>query len=183
MILQYVLNNKGYTNGTNITMDYSIEFSALGPAFTGGTGDYVPLFEPAASQLVKEGKGYILSAIGMDSGEIPYTCYSVTADFMSKYPDKVEKFLRAVWKGTDYAMNHTAEECAKLVQKYFDGTTLDLITSAIANYKTFDVWMTTPVTNKDAFNRMQDIMENAGELSSRVDYDTIVDNSIANKVK
>ena len=43
--------------------------------------------------------------------------------------------------------------------------------------------MTTPVTNKDAFNRMQDIMENAGELSSRVDYDTIVDNSIANKVK
>ena len=183
MILQYVLNNKGYTNGTNITMDYSIEFGALGPAFTGGTGDYVPLFEPAASQVVKEGKGYILSAIGMDSGEIPYTCYSATADFLSKHPDKVEKFLRAVWKGTEYAMTHTAEECAKLVQKYFDGTTLDLITAAISNYQKFDTWMTTPVTNKDAFNRMQDIMENAGELSKRVEYDTIVDNTISNKIK
>ena len=95
MILQYILNGKGYTNGTNITMDYTIQFGALGPAFTGGTGDYVPLFEPAASQLVKEGKGYIVSAIGMASGEIPYTCYSVTDKFLTEHPDKVEKFLRA----------------------------------------------------------------------------------------
>lgn len=182
MILQYVLNNKGYVNGTNITMDYSIEFGALGPAFTGGTGDFVPLFEPAASQVVKEGKGYIVSAIGMDSGEIPYTCYSATAKFMKDNPEKLEKFLRAVWKGTEYALTHSAEDCAKLVQKYFDGTSLDLITAAIANYKTYDVWMTSPVTNKDAFNRMQDIMENAGELSSRVDYDVIVDNTIASKI-
>ena len=182
MILQYVLNNKGYTNGTNITMDYSIEFGALGPAFTGGTGDFVPLFEPAASQVVKEGKGHIVSAIGMDSGEIPYTCYSVSNKFMEQHPDKVEKFLRAVWRGTEYALTHTAEECATLVAKYFDGTTMDLLVSAIKNYQDFDVWMTTPVTNKDAFNRMQDIMENAGELSSRVSYDNIVDNTIANKI-
>ena len=182
MILQYVLNNKGYTNGTNITMDYSIEFGALGPAFTGGTGDYVPLFEPAASQVVKEGKGYIVSAIGMDSGEIPYTCYSASAKFLEKYPDKAEKFLRAVWRGTEYALTHSAEECANLVAKYFDGTTMDLLISAIKNYQDFDVWMTTPVTNKDAFNRMQDIMENSGELSSRVSYDDIVDNTIANKI-
>lgn len=183
MILQYVLNNKGYTNGVNITMDYSIEFGALGPAFTSGTGDYVPLFEPAASQVVKEGRGYIVSAIGMDSGEIPYTCYSATAEFLEKHPDKAEKFLRAVWRGTEYAMTHSAEDCAKLVQPYFDGTTLDLLTTAIGNYQNFDVWMTTPVTDRDAFNRIQDIMENAGELSSRVKYEDIVDNTVANKIK
>ena len=182
MILQYVLNNKGYTNGVNITMDYSIEFGALGPAFTGGTGDFVPLFEPAASQIVKEGKGHIVSAIGMDSGEIPYTCYSVSTKFAEKYPDKVEKFLRAVWRGTEYALTHSAEECATLVAKYFDGTTMDLLTSAIKNYQDFDVWMTTPVTDKDAFIRIQDIMENAGELSRRVKYDDIVDNTFADKI-
>ena len=182
MILQYVLNNKGYTNGVNVTMDYSIEFGALGPAFTSGTGDFVPLFEPAASQVVKEGRGHIVSAIGMDSGEIPYTCYSVSTKFIEKHPDKVEKFLRAVWRGTEYALSHTAEECANLVAKYFEGTTMDLLVSAITNYQNFDVWMTTPVTNKDAFNRMQDIMENAGELSQRVSYETIVDNTIANKI-
>ena len=183
MILQYVLNNKGYTNGVNITMDYSLEFSAIGPAFTTGTGDFVPLFEPAASQVVKEGKGYIVSAIGMDSGEIPYTCYSVSAKFAKNHPDKVEGFLKAVWRGTEYALTHSAEDCAKLVAKYFDGTTIDLLTAAIQNYQDFDVWMTTPVTDKAAFDRIQDIMQNAGELSKRVSYDDIVDNTFANKIK
>lgn len=182
MILQYVLNNKGYENGKNITMDYSIEFGALGPAFTSGTGDFVPLFEPSASQLVKERKGYIVSAIGMDSGEIPYTCYTATSRYIEKHPENVEKFLRAVWKGTEYAMTHSAEDCAKLVEKHFTGTSLEMLTAAIKNYQTFDVWTTTPVTNKQAFERIQDIMENAGELSKRVGYDVIVDNTAASKV-
>lgn len=182
MILQYVLNNKGYENGKNITMDYSIEFGALGPAFTSGTGDFVPLFEPSASQLVKEGKGYIVSAIGMDSGEIPYTCYTATSRYIEKHPENVEKFLRAVWKGTEYALTHSAEDIAKLVEKHFTGTSLEMLTKAIENYKNADVWTTTPVTNKQAFERIQDIIENAGELSKRVGYDVIVDNTAASKV-
>ncbi len=182
MILQYVLNNKGYTDGENITMDYSIQFGALAPAFTGGTGDLVPLFEPAASQLEKEGKGYIVSAIGMDSGEIPYTCYTATPAFLKNNGDKAEKFLRAVWRGTEYAMTHTAEDCAKLVAPYFAGTSLDLLTSAIANYQKYDVWTSTPITDKAAFSRIQDIMQNAGELSRRVDYEVIVDNTWAQKI-
>jgi len=182
MILQYVLNNKGYVNGTNITMDYSIQFGALGPAFTGGTGDLVPLFEPAASQLVQEGKGYIVSSIGMDSGEIPYTCYTATPKFLKENGDKAEKFLRAVWRGTEYAMTHTAEECAKLVEPYFVGTNIDLLTKAIENYQTHDTWTKTPVTDKAAFERIQDIMENAGELSKRVSYDAIVDNTAAERI-
>lgn len=182
MILQYVLNNKGYTDGENITMDYSIQFGALGPAFTGGTGDLVPLFEPAASQLVVEGKGYIVSSIGQDSGEIPYTCYTATDKYMKEHPENVEKFLKAVWRGTDYAKNHSAEDCAKLVEKYFVGTSLELLTKAIDNYQKYDVWTSTPVTDKAAFERIQDIMENAGELSKRVSYDVIVDNTAAKAV-
>ncbi len=181
MILQYVLNNKGYENGRNITMDYSIEFGALGPAFTGNIGDFVPLFEPTASRMVQEGRGFIVSAIGKDSGEIPYTCYSVTADFLKDHPDKVEKFLRAVWKGTDYALSHTPEDIAALVADYFDETP-ELLAAAIKNYQDFDVWTTTPVTDRQAFERIQDIMENADELSQRVSYDTIVDNSAAEKL-
>lgn len=182
MILQYVLNNHGYTDGVNITMDYSIQFGALGPAFTGGTGDFVPLFEPAASQLVTEGKGYILSAIGLDSGEIPYTCYTATTDFLNKHGDKATKFLQAVWKGTDYALTHDAATIAKLVAPYFEGTTLELLTKAVDNYKKADVWTTTPVTSKPAFERIQDIMQNANQLSGRVDYDVICDNTYANGI-
>ena len=182
MILQYILNNKGYTNGVNITMDYTIQFSALAPAFTGGTGDFVPLFEPVASQVELEGKGYIVSAIGHDSGEIPYTCYSASQQFIIKNGDKLEKFLRAVWKGVQYVSTHSASECASLVAPYFEGTQLSLITRAIDNYKKYDMWMTTPVTSVEGFTRIQQIMQNAGELSVSVPYDAIVDNKVANKI-
>ena len=48
-------------------------------AFTGGNGDYVALFEPTASMLEKEGRGYIVASIGEESGEIPYTCLLYTS--------------------------------------------------------------------------------------------------------
>ncbi len=180
MILQYVLNKKGLSE-KDVTMDYSIQFGALGPAFTGGTGDFVPLFEPAASQLVKEGKGFVVAAIGMDSGEIPYTCYTATNNFLKNNGEKAEKFLRAVWRGTEYVLTHSAQECATLLLPYFDGTELDLIISAMENYKKYDVWTTTPVTDRAAFSRIQDIMQNAGELSARVEYEQLTDNTYANK--
>lgn len=174
MILQYVLNNHGYQNGVNITMDYSVQFNMLAPAFSGGTGDYVGLFEPTASQMVKEGKGYIVSALGADSGEIPYTCYSASSKFAQKNPEKLQKFVDAVWKGVEYVYTHDTKQVATLLAPYFEGTELDLIESALDNYKKYNVWMKNPTVDKEAFERIQDIMQNAGELSKRVEYDKIV---------
>ena len=174
MILQYVLNNHGYKDGVNVTMDYSVQFNMLAPAFSGGTGDFVGLFEPTASQMVKEGKGYIVSALGADSGEIPYTCYSASSQFAKNHPDKLEKFVDAVWKGVEYVYSHPTSEVATLLAPYFEGTELDLIESALDNYKKYQVWMNNPTVDRVAFERIQDIMQNAGELTSRVDYESIV---------
>ena len=182
MILQYILNNCGYVNGENITMNYDIQFNMLAPAFTGGTADFVPLFEPTASQLVMEGKGYIVAPIGQMSGEIPYTVYYVTHDYLENNPERVENFLRAVQKGCDYLFAHDNQHLAELLLPYFDGTTKELIQSALANYKACDVWMRNPVMLQSTFERLQDLMENAGELTERVNFYDVVDNSIANKL-
>ena len=174
MILQYVLNNKGYYDGVNVTMDYSVQFNMLAPAFSGGTGDYVGLFEPTASQMVKEGKGYIVSALGADSGEIPYTCYSASSKFAKENPEKLQKFVDAVWKGVQYVYENETKDVAKLIAPYFEGTEIDLIESALDNYKKYQVWMKNPAVDKAGFERIQDIMQNAGELLKRVEYDKIV---------
>ncbi|MEG2159349.1 MAG: ABC transporter substrate-binding protein, partial [Clostridia bacterium] len=64
----------------------------------------------------------------------------------------------------------------------FEGTSVELIKSALDNYKANDVWKTNPAMDEADFVRIQDIMENAGELKARVPFDVLVDNSIANKV-
>lgn len=181
MILQYVLNNHGYKDGVNIKMNYDVQFGLLAPAFTGGTADYVPLFEPTASQIVANDQGYIVDGIGRESGEIPYTCYMATKSYVSKNSVKIEKFLRSIYRATQYLNSHDNNEIADLILPYFTGSTKAMIVSALDRYKAYDTWMTTPVMKEESYTKLQDILQNAGELKQRVDFNILVDNSMAIK--
>ena len=75
MTLEYVMRQHGLTPGVDVTVNTSVQFNMMAGAFTGGEGDYVALFEPTATQVERAGQGYILSSIGQESGEIPYTAY------------------------------------------------------------------------------------------------------------
>ena len=59
MSLQMALENNGYNIETDLTFDTSIAFANISGAFLSGVGDYMTLFEPAASEFVKTGAGYI----------------------------------------------------------------------------------------------------------------------------
>jgi NitT/TauT family transport system substrate-binding protein len=139
------------------------------------------MFEPAASNYLKSNSNaYILASVGQAAGEVPYTCFSVTKDYLSKNKTKVEKFLKAVKKGYDYIMSASADDVARAVQSLFASTELSLITASVVNYKAIDAWKSDLVLEESAFNRLQDIMINAGEMreSQRVAHSTMVDNSI-----
>lgn len=181
MILQYILNNHGYYDGQNITMNYEIQFNMLAPAFTGGAGDYVPLFEPTASQLTTEGRGYIVAGIGRESGEIPYTCYMAKKSYIENNSGKITRFLRAVYRAKQYLMSHDNGHIAELLLPYFPGTDKAMIISALDNYKAFDTWAETPVLKESSYTRLQDVLENAGELSRRVEFSDLVENTMAAK--
>jgi len=75
MTLEYVLKKHGLTPGKDVEVLTNVQFDLMAGAFTGGTGDYVTLFEPVASLLEKEGAGYIVASVGAASGEVAYTAY------------------------------------------------------------------------------------------------------------
>ena len=98
MTLQYVLNQHGYRDGENITMNYDVPFALTGPSFVSGTGDYVALFEPTASELEKEKSGFIVESIGAESGEVPYTCFVATQEYIKNNTKKLEKYLDCIYR-------------------------------------------------------------------------------------
>ena len=100
MTLCYVLRQHGLIPGEDVEVVDSIQFNMMGPAFEGGTGDYVTLFEPTATQMQNAGKGYIVANVGLESGSIPYTAYMVTPEKLEKDPETVKAFLRAVYRAS-----------------------------------------------------------------------------------
>ena len=183
MTLEYVVKQHGLTPGVDVIFDDSIQFSAMAGEFTSGTGDYVALFEPTASALEMEGAGYIVASVGAESGEIPYTAYFAQKSFLEKNEKLIQKFTGAIAKGLTWVQEHTAAEIAKVIQSAFPDTDLKTLETVIQNYKDIDAWCTTPVMKEEAFEKLQTVMQEAGELEKTAPFTQIVDNSFAEKTE
>ena len=184
MTLEWIVNQHGYTNGTNINLNLELAFNMTVPAFEGGTGDYCTMFEPTASEYEKAGKGKIVASLGEASGEIPYTCFMATSDYMKKNPEKLEAFLRAIQKAYNYIYENDPSVVAQGLVASFEGVSLESIEASIISYKNIDAWMSTPVMQESAFNRLLEVMKNAGEIDEdcNVKFSSVVDNTFASKI-
>lgn len=182
MTLEYVLKKNNITPGKDVYIDTSIQFALMGPAFTGGQGDYVTLFEPIASTIEKEGKGYIVASIGAESGEIPYTAYYAKKSYIEKNKDIIEKFTKAIYKGQKWVDENSPEEIAKVIQPSFPDSDLEILTTVAKRYKETDAWCKDPLMSKESLQLLQKVMEEAGELEKEASYEDLVTTEFAKKV-
>ena len=176
MTLAYTLGEFGITDN-DVNIDTSIAFASMSGAFIGGTGDYVALFEPTASQLVKQGYGYIVASIGEIGGVVPYTAFNAKKSYIEKNGNIIEGFSKAIQKGLDYTFNHSDEELAKLIGDYFPDTSYNDLVNTIKNYRKIDSWFKTTYISKEGFDHIQEIMKYNKVLDKNTPYKLLVDNT------
>lgn len=176
MALEYVIKQNGLDPATDMNFDNSISFDAMTGAFVGGVGDYVTIFEPTATMLELEGKGYILASVGEAAGEIPYTTYFANKSFIDENPELIQNFVDAIYEGQLWVENHTALEIAEVLLPSFPDSDIEVLETVVQRYKDIDAWNKTPYMTEESFNRLQDVIEGSGELSTRVPFDELVVN-------
>lgn len=181
MTLEYILRKNGLTPGKDVDVDTSVQFNLMAGAFTGGQGDYVTLFEPTASMLEKEGKGYILASLGKDSGEIPYTAYFAKKSYIEKNKNTIQKFTNALYRGQLWVEKNSPEEIAKVIKPSFPDADMEILVNVAKRYKDYDAWNKEPAMNKESLELLQKVMQEAGELKKTVDYDKLVNTEYAKK--
>ncbi len=181
MTLEYVVKQKGLFPGQDVVFDDSIQFSLMAGAFTGGTGDYVALFEPTASAMEQEGKGYILASIGAETEEIPYTAYFAKKSFLEKNSDLVQRFTDAIYQGQQWVAEHSAREIAEVIAPSFPDTDVDLLTTVVERYQQIGVWSEDPVLKEASFDLLQTVISEAGELKQKAPYDQVINTEFAQK--
>ena len=174
MVFEYILKKNGIDPAADLTIDQSINFGLTAAAFTSNDADYTVEFEPFATGLEKEGNGHVIASLGVDSGYVPYTAYSVKKCYLEKNPETIQKFTNAIQKGLEYVNTHSAEEIAKVIQPQFKETDEDTIATIVGRYKDQDTWKGDTVFEKDSFELLENILEEAGELNERVPYDKLV---------
>ena len=188
MTLQYILEQKGLKPGAelgencDVVLDTTIAFNLTTSSFVAGTGDYCTMFEPTASQCEIDNTGHIVAALGDEVSDIPYTCFVATANYLNKNGNKLDKFMTALKKGYNYLTTSTDAKIIEALKPSFNTTSDALILAAVKNYMRIGAYASNFVLKESSWNKMLDIIDCAGELKNRVDWNEAVNTSFALKV-
>lgn len=182
MVGEFVLKKHGIDPHNDLNLIQNIDFANIANAFASGTGEYVQLFEPTASVLEKEGRGYIIASFGTESGHVPYTTFMAKQSYMNENKGTVEKFTSAIYQAQQWVDSHSAKEIAASIQTFFPNIDLDILEMSIDRYKSQGSFATNPILDEEEWDNLQNIMDEAGELPKTVDHKTLVNTEIAEKV-
>ena len=179
MVFEYILKENGIDPETDLEINQNIDFGSTAAAFAEGQGDFTTEFEPGATTLESEGKGYVVASLGKDSGYVPYTAFSAKQSYIDENPEVIQSFTNALQKGMDYVQAHTPEEIAEIIEPQFPETDLKTITTIVTRYYDQDTWKSNLIFEESSFDLLQDILESAGELEERVPYEDLVTTEFA----
>ncbi len=161
-------------NISNVKVDDTVDFANLSSAFIAGTGDGVNLFEPNATNLVKNGYGYIADSIGVHAGEVPYTAFNAKRSFIENNKDVIKTFYKGIEKGLEYVHTHSEEEIYEIIKFEFPDTKKDDLIAMIKNYKKYDSWLKEPKITEQSFKNLEDMIIDNNLLDKYVPYKDLV---------
>ncbi len=180
MVFEYILR-KNNIDPAEVDIDRSIDFGSTAAAFSGGDAQFTVEFEPHATALETKGDGYVVASLGEDSGYVPYTAFSARKSYLDEHGDTVQAFTDALQKGMDFVQSHTPQEIAQVIAPQFAETDLDTLTTIVKRYYDQDTWKENLIFDEDAFDLLQNILEDSGVLEKRVPYRDLVDTGYAEK--
>lgn len=166
----------GNVSVNDVNINTTIDFASLSGAFVSGTGDYVNLFEPNATQLEKLGYGYVVSSVGELSGEMPYTAFNARKSYIEKNEKIVKSFAKSIKEGLDFVHNNSAEIISNTIIKQFPDTSKNDLIKIIDRYKNNDSWLETPYISEESFKNLEDIMIKSNQIKEYVNFNDLIIN-------
>lgn len=176
MTLEWALKENNINPKKDLTIDTSIAFASMSSAFIGGTGDFVALFEPTATQIENQGYGYKVASLGSLGGVVPYTAYNARSSYIENNKDVIRKFTRAIEKGLKFVHENDSETIANQILEFFPDTSLNDLTKAIEAYKQNESWPNNTTFTEESWNHLQEIIVEAGQLDKdkTVNYSDLI---------
>lgn len=181
MLLEYILKKNNIDCKKDVEIVQNIDFGSTAAAFASGLGDFTVEFEPSATAIESENKGYIAASLGVDSGYVPYTAYCAKKSFLKNNPEIIQSFTNAIQKGLEFVNSHNSSEIAAVIAPQFKETDIQTLTKIVERYKSQDTWKNDTIFEESSFSLLTDILKQAGELDEDVPYGKLVTTDFSKK--
>jgi NitT/TauT family transport system substrate-binding protein len=151
-------------------------------AFRAGHGDFLEQTQPAIEQLVDEGAGHVVAAMGEATGVLPFTSYMTTPAFLERERSAVAAFTRAAYRTQRWLRGAAAPEIAAALATTFPEVPPARLTRALARYTAQDTWSHDPLIRRAGYDHLQQVLLDGGFIRAPHPYERLVDTAIAEAV-
>ncbi len=181
VVFKGVLAKYGLAPNRQVTLFTNIPASLQIGAFKAGTGDYILLAEPEATDAEKTGLGKIVASLGEEIGDLPGLAYLAPEEYLKAHPDVLQRFTNAIYKALLWLAHHDAAEISQLIEQHYQPKDLAAIKEEIRKYKALNIWAESPVITRDKYEQFLGLFLDAKEIPGPVPYAQAVENSFAEK--
>jgi NitT/TauT family transport system substrate-binding protein len=141
-------------------------------AFRNGEADYVHLQGPAPQQLVHDGVGHIVAALGDAIGPCAFSSLAAKREWLAT--DMAKAFMRAYRKARAWLISTPAADVAKAEASFFKDIDLPVLTDTIATYQKLGNWTPHVEITRPAYAATLDIFQHAGLITRRHAYEDVI---------
>lgn len=148
------------------------DVAAIDQAFRAGRADYVHQQGPAPQQMEQDGIGHVVAAVGDAVGPVAFSSLCASREWLKT--DMARAFMRAYRRARQHVIEAPAAQVARDVAVFFPGIDPEVLSRTIAAYQGLGCWTPDPRITRAAYERLLDVFEFSGHLSTRHPYEAAV---------
>ncbi|HZK17700.1 MAG TPA: ABC transporter substrate-binding protein [Clostridia bacterium] len=179
LILEGIVREKGLRPLHDFNILWNIPENLKIGAFKAGTASYILVKEPLATIVKNEKQGTIVSALGVEAGEIPEVVLVARKNFAKENRTVIQGVTNSIYKAQIWMGYHNSREIAHKVKDYFPKVNKKVLEEAIERHLEQATWALTPLVQENSYEKLQEITRLGGELYGTVPFEDEVDTQYA----
>ena len=175
---QYALRRNGL-EPSDLDLRTGLSLDDAVAAYRDGQAEYVHVAEPVVQQLIADGAGHLLTALGPANGHLAYSSFAATHRFLAEREDLAVRFTLGFARALHWLSSADPSEVAETVSDFFPGASQEVLAASIARYQQQEQWPVNPVLGQLEYDNLHDILLAAGMCRERQPYAKVVRTDIA----
>lgn len=178
LCMQAVLRRHG-VDPARITFLRGLSNADAVAAFRAHKGDFIEHGPPIVDQLLADGTGHLVAAMGDATGPVPFSSLMTSRATLTRDRERLVRFVRGFSRAQRWMAASGAREIAAVIAPAFADIDAGFRVAAVERYLRQSAWARDPVLTRPGFDTLQTILLGGGFIKRAHRFEDLVDVEIA----